>query len=401
MLRMIDHRSAGLLALFSGRDARRSEDPDRLGRMMELPFGVNVVGDFSGNSGISVATISGLKALQSAGVPTAAVSVGPLGFELPESALRYRVNLLHLRPGRLGEFFCGNSWAPGRDRYNIGYWAWEMPKLPTRYAGELGFLDEVWVPSAFTAAAIAGSTDIPVVVSHHAVEDWGGLPGPDRARFGFGEGEYVFLTTFDFLSLTARKNPQAAVTAFREAFGEDEGVRLVIKHINSDKRPKDMDALSRAAAAPNVTMLGDVMTRDEMLSLMASCDCYVSLHRAEGFGLTMAEAMMAGKPVIATGYSGNMDFMDESNSYPVRYSLVRLDEDIPPFSRGDIWAEPDVEHAAALMIQLREGPEAGRRKGLRASEDLAARLSADAIGARCRARLEEVAGKGGVREEET
>jgi SAM-dependent methyltransferase len=182
---------------------------------------------------------------------------------------------------------------------------------------------------------------------------------------------FLFLFIYDFMSVLERKNPLALIEAFRRAFAPGEGPVLVLKSINGEKRIEDFEKVKVSAAEhPDVLVLDRYFSRESMIRLISSCDCYVSLHRAEGFGFTMAEAMVAGKPVIATGFSGNLTFMSEENAYLVRHELVPIPDGCEPYPPGGQWAEPDIEDAARWMRHVYEHPEEALEKGRRARKDL-------------------------------
>src|SRR5262249_33966906 len=170
-----------------------------------------------------------------------------------------------------------------------------------------------------------------------------------RRRLGVSSDEFVFLFVFDFHSHFARKNPLAVIEAFRAVFTPSDLVRLVIKCVNGSSDPSDLTAMRALALGHRIFIHDGYWPAEELRDLMAACDAYVSLHRSEGTGMTISEAMALGKPVIATGWSGNMDFMNVTNSFPVRYELVELSENIGPYQAGETWAEPSIEHAAELM----------------------------------------------------
>jgi glycosyltransferase involved in cell wall biosynthesis len=205
-------------------------------------------------------------------------------------------------------------------------------------------------------------------------------------------GTYVFLFVFDFASYTERKNPIGLVKSFEMAFGDRSDVLLVLKCAHSLAAPHAMRQLQQVARHSNVRITDCVLTRRQLSELLYLCDCYISLHRAEGFGLTLAEAMALGKPVIATGYSGNMEFMTPRNSYPVRYTLAEIERDAGPYLRGYVWAEPDLEHAAELMQWASTHPDAARQVGERASEDIRATLHPRVVGENLVARLRRLGG---------
>jgi hypothetical protein len=191
-----------------------------------------------------------------------------------------------------------------------------------------------------------------------------------RADLNLPEG-FVFLFSFDFLSIPERKNPFGLVDAFTKAFAPGEGPTLVMKTINGDREPEVLERLERRAAErPDVRIVDGYVSSAERDGLMALCDCYVSLHRSEGYGLTMAEAMAAAKPVIATGFSGNMTFMDETNSLLVPYRITTIPAGCGPYPPGAEWAEPDLDVAGELMRQVYDDQDGARQLGRRARDDI-------------------------------
>ncbi len=178
------------------------------------------------------------------------------------------------------------------------------------------------------------------------------------------EDKFLFLFSFDYLSVFKRKNPLAVIEAFTRAFGSGERVGLIIKCINHDRDPAAHAELRAAASAhPEIEVIDRYLDPLDNSSLAALCDCYVSLHRAEGFGFGPAEAMWLGKPVIATGYSGNLDFMTPENSLLVDYRLVPIGAGADPYPADAQWADPDIQHAASLMRGLFDDPERAQRAG--------------------------------------
>ncbi len=210
-------------------------------------------------------------------------------------------------------------------------------------------------------------------------------------RLGVPEG-FLFLFVFDYLSTVQRKNPVGLIEAFKRAFAPGEGPQLLIKTINAPLRPLAEEELLWAAhGREDIHVVDRSLTNDELNGLMAACDCYVSLHRAEGFGLTLAEAMAIGKPAIATGYSGNVDFMNGENSYLVDYTIARVGPECEIYPPEGEWAEPSVEHAAELMRRVLDNPGEAQRQGARAAQDIARSLSPAATGAAMRDRLQQLA----------
>ncbi|HZD40249.1 MAG TPA: glycosyltransferase, partial [Terriglobales bacterium] len=225
------------------------------------------------------------------------------------------------------------------DRYSIGFWAWEVEEFPEWMARSEEFVDEVWVYGRHAQAAVSAAISKPVYSCPLPVK----IPQPaalSKTDFGLPEN-FMFTFCFDFASVFERKNPIAVIEAFKQAFSPEEGPILVIKSINGAKCLVDMEKLRAAAAGrPDIRIMDGYLSREEQQALMNVTDVYVSLHRSEGFGLTMAEAMALGKPVIATGYSGNLEFMDEQNSFLVPYKLVAIPPGCEPYPEGSKWADP-------------------------------------------------------------
>jgi hypothetical protein len=276
----------------------------------------------------------------------------------------------------------------------IGIWGWETNTIPPRWRRAFALVDEIWVYSRFMAENIGAVAPIPVISLPPPVLRPPAPPAP--LRLGVPEG-FLFLFVFDYLSTVQRKNPVGLIEAFRAAFAPHEGPQLLIKTINAPLRPlAEEEVLWATHGREDIHVVDRSLTGQQLHGLMGACDCYVSLHRSEGFGLTMAEAMAIGKPVIGTGYSGNVDFMDEQNSYLIDFALGRVGPDCEIYPPEGEWAEPSVEHAAALMRSVYDEPQEAARRGTRAAQDIAARLSPEATGAAMRARLRELAGGAGA-----
>jgi glycosyltransferase involved in cell wall biosynthesis len=275
-----------------------------------------------------------------------------------------------------------------RRRYNIGFWVWELSEFPPEWTDRFALFDEVWTPSTHTAEAVQAAAPIPVLRMPYPVQPEI-VKYFDRSDFGLDPDRFVFLFVFDFHSFFERKNPIALLHAFREAFGERarDDVELIVKSSSGGQFPEEMALLQREARGLSVRILDESLSTDQVRSLIRACDAYASLHRCEGFGLTLAEAMYFGKPTIATGYSGNLDFMRPDNSLLVRHELVELDRDFGPYRRGAVWAKPDVHHAAELMRGVVDDRAAARALGARARLTVERELSFASVGERMRRRL--------------
>ena len=369
-------------------------------------IGANFIGDLRGESGLHEAGRLILKALQSVSVPVTYFEVAwgdaradqePARVIVPPGAVHRDVNLLFYNVNILKALGPRELEAVTRGKRVVAYWFWEMPRIPAHYAFEAAHVDEIWVPSRFVQQAFAASFDRPttlVPLPACVTPD----PNPSRAEFGLPDGRWIFLFTFSFLSNVARKNPFGLVDAFRAAFGRSTrgGPLLVIKAHRPDAAPEAAAALRARLEDVGGVLITEQYSRRMLDNLLACADAYVSLHRAEGYGLGLLESMALGKPVIATAYSGNVDFTNELNSYLVPYTLRTMtaaDHALQPgqdsvYEPGQIWAEPDQAVAAATMQRVFQDPDAARQRGEIAALFARTKLSLTSVGREARRCLE-------------
>lgn len=271
----------------------------------------------------------------------------------------------------------------------IGYWYWEIDAFPEKWRYALDLVDEIWVATDFVGNVMRRATDRPVTKIPHAIDIV--LPRTYlRAEFSLPEDKFLFLFTFDFGSYAERKNPAAVIRAFQRAFPKTaDNVGLVIKCAQGYKYPEKLAVLREYAAEdPRILLLDRLLSREAAYGLQSVCDAYVSLHRSEGLGLGMAECMAQGKPVIATAYSGNLEFMTADNSCLVDYSLIPVRRgDYIDYEPGWHWADADIDHAAYYMRRLLEDPVYRTRLSRRAKADMAARYGHEAVARALRGRL--------------
>lgn len=265
---------------------------------------------------------------------------------------------------QLGGSFFGNS-------HTIGVWFWELEEFPGSMFSGFDLVDEIWVASEFIARALRKVSPKPVFTFPLPVRKLPGHPSVSRAALGLPEN-FLFYFSFDFNSVFERKNPLGLVRAFRNAFSEGEGPVLVLKSINGDLHVPALEKLRFAAAdRSDILVMDGYLPHDHKDAMMAHCDCYISLHRGEGFGLTMAEAMVLSKPVIATRYGGNLEFMSEKNSYLCSYKRRLIGAGNEPYPAAVKWAEPDIAQAAAFMRHVYEHRDEAAARGRIACQDIA------------------------------
>ena len=270
---------------------------------------------------------------------------------------------------------------------------WELEQFPSPWLQALTLVDEVWAPTRFIERMLAQRTSTPVRYMPLLLT-FDPPPPAERAAFGLDSEAFVFFFSFDCFSFVDRKNPMAVVRAFRQAFRGTAPVakaRLVIKALNSDKLgyqlPAWLEALRRD---PDVLLIERTLSRHETLQLIGCCDAVVSLHRSEGLGLLISEAMHLGKPVIATDYSATTELVTHQTGWPVDYRLVPVREGEYPFHADQVWAEPDEAHAAWQMRSVWQFPDEAARRASNARALLQRQHGLDACAQRMRARIEEV-----------
>ena len=331
------------------------------------PGGVNLVGFFTAEFGQGEVARRLDRALRQAGIPHTTIAYEEVphrqehAFEHSEGAL-HDVNILALNAEHLVGFAESAAGEVLHDRLSIGVWFWETSVFPSYLRPALKYVDEVWVASEFVAEAVRAATAVPVRVFPLPVETPADT-SVERADLGLPSDRFLFSFVFDFHSTVARKNPAGLIEAFTTAFSPDDGMALVVKSINGDKFRDELDGLRELAAErPDVHVVDGFVPPEQVQAFTALADCSVSLHRSEGFGLTLAEGMALGKPVIATGYSGNLTFMDEKSAYLVPYRLTELTEDVGPYPAGSVWADPDLLAAAELMRRVKERPDEARAR---------------------------------------
>jgi len=341
-----------------------------------LKPGVNIYGYVYAESGVGEITRLLVSTVKEAGLDYAVIpftetlsrqdtKFSDLGTLEPE----FDVNIIGVNADQMSVFLETFGRSAIEDRYSIGLWAWELEHFPDWMARSADLIDEVWAISEYTGRAIAKEVCRPV--QSFPLPIAAPVPPPrTRQDLGLPEG-FLFMFCFDLDSVFARKNPIAVMDAFTQAFARGEGPQLVVKSINGDRHPQEVAMLHEAAARhPDITYVDGYLPIEDQRAFFASCDAYISLHRAEGFGLTMAEAMALGKPVIATDYSGNLDFMDSQNSYLVPWEYRPIGPGSEPYPEDVLWADPDVDAAATLMRFVFENPDDVSKKTARAVRDI-------------------------------
>jgi glycosyltransferase involved in cell wall biosynthesis len=362
--------------------------------------GVNILGYFRGQFGLGEAARLYAQALIDQGYP---VALSDMELELPHGlddrslesrlggGMPYETHLVCVNPdyldAALARIHRGESHRP----YVIGCWFWELEKIPVGWREAVDKVDEILVASSFVERAFRAFTDKPI---HRVALPVGKLvdSGLSRRDFGLPEDRFVFLTSFDFNSGLDRKNPIGAIEAFKLAFpSARRDVTLLVKSSNGHRYPEQFARLVDAASSdPRIMVRDDIIDRPHVRALQRCVDAYVSLHRAEGFGLGLAECMWIGKPVIATNWSGNVDFMDESNSCLVGSRLIPVERGQYPFAEDQHWADPDVAEAARHMARLVDDPAFASRIGSKAAQDACETLSATATARQLIDRLEAI-----------
>jgi glycosyltransferase involved in cell wall biosynthesis len=334
-------------------------------------WGVNVAGFFTAELGVGEAARLLIAGLDARGIPALPIQghlIPPsrqgveFAYAAPDEAA-YPINIVCINGDGIPVFAreAGRSFFEGR--HTIAMWWWEVGPPPREWDQAFDYIDEVWVASQYIHDLIAPISPVPVVKITMPVL-MPDVAAASRSDLGLPQDGFVFLFVHDYHSVAARKNPAGLIEAFKRAFPPGSGAKLVVKSINASKLPVEHDRVVLASAEhPDITLIDAYVTAAEKNAMIAHCDCYVSLHRAEGFGLTVAEAMLLGKPVITTRFGGTLEFTNDENSYLVDCEPVAVGDRAGIYAADAIWAEPDLDRAAELMLRVFEHPADGRARG--------------------------------------
>lgn len=368
--------------------------------MSSVREGVELVGYLKAAVGVGEAARRYVEALRAVDVPVVEHDIPLEGRDLAGGSRtsapahapdRIGFSILCLNPEQMVPYLHGDMGAVLPRRNMVGIWSWEVDVIPEGWRAAAELVTEVWTYSRFAAELIQPAVDVPVFAVPPPISPPSARPVcPPQLPEGFR-----VLVMFDYLSTLERKNPLGAIRAFREAFDHNDRAVLVLKSMNGRHRPLQRDELQAAAAGrSDIVVIDRTMSAAERDGLVAGCDCLLSLHRSEGHGLALAEAMVAGKPVVATAYGGNTEFMTDENSYPVRWSPSPVGPGVEHYPAGARWAEPDIVHAARLLRAVREDREDAGVRAERGRADVTSLLSRQAVGAAMRTRLESLQREG-------
>ena len=364
----------------------------------KYPKGINLYGFLKAENGLGQAVRTYARALDEGKIPHTLLNTDFIGW-LPQNDTTYdsrltkenayAVNVIHVNPDQWQEA-CGMfPRSQFNGHYNIGVFLWELETVPDGWKPIFGHVDEIWTPSEFIARAVRKETDKPVTVIPYGME----TPYDEsltRADFSLSDDDFLVLMVFDSNSFASRKNPGAAIDAFREAFGDaPEHVKLVIKISNPE--PKDLAFVEEhIGGRSGYVLFTERMGRARLNSLIRLCDVFLSLHRAEGFGLVMAEAMNLGTPAVATNWSANTEFMPEGAACPVDYTMVPV-AGAYQFDNGELmWADADVHQAAGYLRRLKEDPAYYRRIAEAGQKQIREQLSTAKCADKIRERLDRI-----------
>lgn len=335
-----------------------------LNNQKKADFGINIFGFLDSDIGLGEAARQVAKGIQSLGIPLNLINLSPeerrgknkTFSEFSENP-GYKINVIVANPDHLHHIISKYKKFL-RNSYNIGYWFWELQDLPDNWLKFMNYFDEIWTGSDFSVSVIGLKSSKPVVKMPISVDPSKFIGDIDYSfleKQGIKNDYFKFLFVFDSYSYAERKNPLGILRAYKEAFKKNEKVQLIIKATKLDvnlKYKKQIYDYIKNNDLKDIVIIDDYLSLQQIASLFKSADCYISLHRAEGVGITIMEAMAVGKPVIVTGYSGNLDFSNVNNSFLVKYKITRLKEDLNKgvhYKKGEVWAEPDIEDAAEKM----------------------------------------------------
>lgn len=357
-----------------------------------FPQGINLIGPMKQSSGLGQSCRLLERAIGSSKIP-----YNVIPYSLQENRRwsedfsqkpTYGINIFHINAHEFETAFYQLKKESWDGHYNIAYWLWELEDFPDRWASYAKVLDEIWTPAEFVSNSIRKKVDIPVktipywlqteIDSHLS-----------RRDFSLPEDKFLYFVAFDKNSVSERKNPLGCIAAFKKAFSvKNDKVGLVIKVNHAAET--DIVQLRKELFGYNVYFIKETLSKSEMDTMISLVDVYISLHRAEGFGLILAEAMALGTPVVATNYSANTEFMNSDVACMVDYEKVMLKEDIWPYEKGNHWAEPDIEQASVFLRKLYEEPDFYNEIKTKAREHIAEQLGEKRVARLIKDRCEEI-----------
>ncbi|MEO7517667.1 MAG: glycosyltransferase family 4 protein, partial [Acidimicrobiales bacterium] len=351
--------------------------------------GLNLTGYLTAEAGVGEAGRLVAEAAAAVGLPHAlrvtTATTSPVTHPLlpaGSAGSPYDVNLLCVNADRTAETCAELGSEALAGRATAGLWFWESPRLPERMRHAFALVDEVWAASDFTRRALARDAPGPVRLLHLPIRVPSQRPRATRADLGLPPG-FLVLVMLSLHSITERKNPLGAIEAYRRAFATDEGARLVVKTVGGETHGADLGRLRGASEGrSDITVVDRSLRPSAARAMIAHCDCLLSLHRSEGFGLIMAEAMARARPVVATGWSGNLDFMDGTVAHLVPHDLVTIPVDCDPYAGTGLWAEPDLDAAAEALRRVHDDPAGTAALGERARRHIVATRSHEQAGRR-------------------
>jgi glycosyltransferase involved in cell wall biosynthesis len=348
--------------------------PDRKSKVK----GLNVAGYLHGELGLGQSSRLVLKSAIASGLPVTTLNSNRSKSRQTEKILDLESDVIYPFTIAIVNADHFKFWVDdiGPDRIKnstiAGVWAWEIEDFPQSMHAAFDYVDEIWAVSKFVKDAISPHTKKPVFVFPTPINPPEITEKLDRKTIGISENDNYNLFIFDYMSVFNRKNPLDLVAAHKMAFPNSDGPTLVIKSANGEKDTENREALRyEVMTRSDIVLVEEYLSRGQLNALLAECETYISLHRSEGYGLTMAEAMALGKPVIATAYSGNLDFMNEENSFLVPFELVQVGLNSFPYAANSIWAQPNIEVAAKYMRTLALDPEARKSIGKSAQNSIA------------------------------
>ncbi|MBE5842683.1 MAG: glycosyltransferase family 4 protein [Butyrivibrio sp.] len=367
----------------------------------KYPAGINLIGHARGDFGLGESCRLVAEAIKNSKIPFTiknyfqnknASESNMTYAEYESEELKYNVNLIHINPNEMVKFTMGADRSYFDSRYNIAFWLWEIPEFPKEWIYQIDMLDEIWTPSEFVSEAVRKVTTKPVYTVPYAMNEPATLEKCDRDYFGIPKDKFLYLMSYDGLSNSDRKNPEASIAAYREAFPTelpDTGLIIKATHAGEAEMAHLRELMS---GYENVYILTDSFSKEEFNSLIKCADAHISLHRSEGFGLVMAEAMFLGTPTVATNWSANAEFMSEDACCMVPVNIIEIEKETPPYHKGNHWADPDVYVAADFIRRLHDDKEFYEYKKNAAAKLIRENMSPEKAGEAIRERIRNIRG---------